>query len=235
MSETLLIFLLYILVVARVIIFKWPSVLPESVVTPDSSGNASSVNWVTELIDSIVYAGVAALFLIHFIVRSFWIPSGSMEHTLEIGDYILVNEVQYRISRPMRGDIAVFHPPAATYTGDKTDLIKRVVGIEGDVLEVKDGALWRNGEKLDESAFLYNNEPIDDIYPRPGATSVNAKGEIQEMHHGGHVVPKGCCFMMGDHRNNSADSRVFGDVPLENYVGRAEVIFWPLNRARILH
>ena len=202
MSETHLIVLLYILTLIRLVTYLKPTLLSETLQRQVSEG-----------IDSIVYAGVAALFLIHFVVRSYWIPSESMTKTLLVNDYILVNEVQYRISRPMRGDIAVFHPPK-NYTGDKTDLIKRVVGLEGDVIEVKDGALYRNEAKIEEAGYVW--EPIDNYFPP-------------------HRVAPGCCFMMGDNRNNSHDSRYFGDVPLENYVGRAEVIFWPLNRARILH
>ena len=202
MSETHLIVLLYLLAVIRLITHIRPGMLGEGI-----------QRQMSESIDSIVYAGVAALFLIHFVVRSYWIPSESMTKTLLVNDYILVNEVQYRISRPMRGDIAVFHPPQ-NYKGDKTDLIKRVIGLEGDVIEVKDGSLYRNDAKVEEKDYVW--EPIENYFPP-------------------HRVAPGHCFMMGDNRNNSHDSRFFGDVPLENYVGRAEVIFWPLSRARILH
>ena len=140
-----------------------------------------------------------------------------MRPTLLENDYILVNELEYTFSRPMRGDIAVFRPPDR-YEGDKPDLIKRVVGIEGDVLEVKDGRLWRNGIELDEP---WVKEPIDGRWPPEGEKP--------------HVVAQGCCFMMGDNRNNSSDSRVFGDVPLKNYVGRAVVIFFPPRRMGLLH
>ena len=202
MSETLLIYVLYLLTALRIVTFVRPQILERE-----------RLRTVNEFVDSIIYAGVAALFLIHFVVRSFYIPSESMTKTLLINDYILVNRVQYFFAKPTRGEIAVFHPPAASYTGDKTDLIKRVVGIEGDVLEVKGGFLWRNGQKIEEP---WVGESIDGDF-------------------GPHTVAKGCCFMMGDNRNNSADSRVFKDVPLENYVGRAEVIFWPLKRAGRLH
>ena len=202
MSETHLIVILYILVLVRIVLFFQPVLL-----------TAPRRRYINETIDSIVYAGVAALFLIHFVVRSFYIPSESMVSTLLVNDYILVNELQYKFAKPHRGEIAVFHPPKETYTGDKNDLIKRVVGIEEDVLEVKDGVLWRNGEKVDEP---WLREPIEGYYPP-------------------HRVKKGHVFMMGDNRNNSHDSRFFGEVPLQNFVGRAELIFWPPQRIGLLH
>ena len=118
MSETHLIYLIYLLVLFRLV----------SHLSPQLIGKTATRRSVHETIDSIVYAGIAALVLIHFVVRSFYIPSGSMIPTLLVNDYILVNELEYTFSRPMRGDIAVFRPPDA-YGGDKPDLIKRVIGI----------------------------------------------------------------------------------------------------------
>lgn len=164
------------------------------------------------MMDSIIHAGIAALFLIHFILRSFYIPSPSMVRTLLVNDFIIVNELQYLVAKPQRGEIAVFRSPQPT-SPDHIDLIKRVVAVEDDVIAVHDGALYRNGEKVEEPWIW---EPI--------------RGEFPE-----HRVAKGCCFMMGDNRNNSGDSRVFGDVPLENYIGRAELIFYPFSRAGLLH
>jgi signal peptidase I len=160
-----------------------------------------------EFIDSIVQAGVSALLLIHFIVRSYYIPSGSMIPTLQIKDYILVNELQYQFSSPARGDVAVFHPPDS-YHGDKEDLIKRVVGIEGDTIEVRGGKLYRNDLPVVEP---YIKEDIAQDFPA-------------------YRVKPGHVFMMGDNRNDSYDSRYWGDVPLKNYVGKAEFIFFPLHR-----
>lgn len=166
-----------------------------------------------ETIDAIVWAGVVALLLIHFVVRSFYIPSESMVPTLQINDYILVDELLYKASRPSRDEIVVFHPPEESYDGDKTDLIKRVVAVEGDTVEVKDGHLWLNDLELDESFIA---DSMDGDFPKT-------------------TVEPGHIFVMGDNRNNSRDSRYIGQIPLENVVGRAELIFWPPRRAGLLH
>lgn len=166
-----------------------------------------------ETIDAIVWAGVVALLLIHFVVRSFYIPSESMVPTLQINDYILVDELLYKASRPSRNEIVVFHPPEESYDGDKTDLIKRVVAVEGDTVEVKDGHLWLNDLELEENFIA---APMEEDFPKT-------------------VVKPGHIFVMGDNRNNSRDSRFIGQVPLDNVVGRAELIFWPPRRAGLLH
>lgn len=205
MTETVLIYILILLTVARLVFHLQPALL----------GSFSKVMQakVREFIDSIVWAGVVALLLIHFVVRSFYIPSGSMLPTLEINDFILVNEMLYEFTDPARGDIVVFHPPEEGYTGDKTDLIKRVVGIAYDKLEVKDGKLFLNDMEMDEP---FIKEPIERDF-----------GPI--------VVEPGKVFVMGDNRNDSRDSRWIGQIPLENLVGRAEVIFFPFNRLRLFN
>lgn len=268
MSETLLIFVLYALAIFRVVTHFAPNLL-----------QPSWRNQINEIIDSVVQAGVAALFLIHFALRSFWIPSESMVPTLRINDYLIVNELQYLIANPQRGDVAVFHPPAGK--SDKTDLIKRVVGIEDDLIEVKDGYLYRNGMKVTEPWLNGPLEVRDGVVFRKGyeLNEPDFKGPVEfkdgtllrkgqkisepwlkgtvefkdgylycdgtrvaqpwnegpiESNFPEHRVAKGCCFMMGDNRNNSHDSRYIGDIPLKNFVGRAEVIFFPFARVKSL-
>lgn len=208
LSDTKLLILLYILVGVRIVLHLLPR-------GPIVGWAARSRQWVEETIDSLVPAGVTALAVIAFLVRPYYIPSGSMEHTLEISDLILVDKLIYRVSNPNRGDIVVFHKP--TDPPDAPALIKRVVGIAGDTLEVKDGKLWRNGQQVDEP---YVHAPIDD----------------NPLFQGPMLVKPGHLFMMGDNRNNSQDSRFWGQLPLENVVGRAEVIvypFWPFGQNRV--
>src|ERR687894_528861 len=138
-----------------------------------------------------------------FIVEAFYIPSESMVPTLEIGDRVLVNKFIYRFTEPERGDIVVFE----SVNGGEEDLIKRVVGVAGDEVEVRNGTLLVNGEARKEP-YLNRNLPFNDSY-------------------GPSEVPEGHVFVMGDNRANSADSRVFGPLPIENIEGEAFVRFWP--------
>jgi len=193
LSETQLFLVLYVLVGLRLVFHLYPKLLDET-----------WHQWQSELIDGMVVAGVTALLLINFVVRSFFIPSGSMEPTLQVDDYILVNEFIYRFVKPQRGDIVVFKPPeSANSNPDHRDFIKRIVGIEGDVIEVRDGALYRNGFRVQEP---YVAEPIFGDEPPV-------------------LVKPGHLFMMGDNRNNSQDSRYWGQLPEENVVGKAFLIF----------
>lgn len=210
MTETTLIYLLTALTLARLICHIRPSLLASL----DRIARAKLL----EGVDSVVWAGVVALLLIHFVVRSFYIPSGSMLPTLHINDFILVNEMIYEVSDPVRGDIVVFHPPADPLAKpgkpqDKTDLIKRVVGLPNDKLKVQDGKLFLNGVAQDEP---YIQEPIFKDF-----------SEI--------TVPADHIFVMGDNRNDSKDSRYIGAIPFENLVGRAEIIFYPFNRIRVFN
>jgi len=164
-----------------------------------------------EYLDSVIVAGVTALFIIHFLFRTFYIPSGSMIPTLQIKDYILVNEFVYRLKEPARGDIVVFKPPPEANAGDK-EFIKRVVGLPGDKVAVDDGKVYINGNPLSEP---YVANPPD--YIMEAAT-----------------VPEGHLFVMGDNRPASADSHIWGYVPARNVIGKAVLILLPPGRARVL-
>jgi len=166
---------------------------------------------ILEYVDSIIIAGVAALFIIHFLVRTFYIPSGSMIPTLKIKDYILVNEFIYRLKKPTYGDIVVFKPPPEANAEGK-DFIKRVMALEGDTISVRGGKVYINGMPKDEPYVKY--EP-DYYYPPV-------------------KVPPGNLFVMGDNRPSSADSHVWGFLPAKNVVGKAIMIILPIQRIRLL-
>ena len=166
---------------------------------------------IKEYIDSFIVAGILATLIITYVARSFYIPSESMLPTLKVNDYILVNRFVYKMALPSRGEIIVFHPPHVKDPAN-TDFIKRVVALENDVVEVADGVLYLNGIPQDEP---FIKEPIDADFPA-------------------YRVPKGHVFVMGDNRNNSDDSRYWGPLPLENIVGKAFVIFWPVSRMGLL-
>ena len=145
-----------------------------------------------------------------FVMEAFWIPSGSMIPTLEIGDRVLVNKFIYRFTEPKRDDIVVFQ----SVDNPEEDLIKRVVGVPGDEIAVRGGRLILNGEPQKEP---YTNKKLPD-------RSFFAKT----------TVPKGHVFVMGDNRGNSADSRVFGPLPKKNIEGEAFLRFWPPHRIGLL-
>lgn len=142
-----------------------------------------------------------------FVVEVFHIPSESMSPTLEAGDRVLAAKFAYRLGEPNRGDLAVFESESGV-------AIKRVVGLPGDRVEIRDGVLFINGER--------RREPYVDY----GLTDSNFYGPIK--------VPEGHVFVLGDNRSNSRDSRAFGPVPLEDLEGRALLRVWPLSRAGTL-
>ncbi|MGM9991733.1 MAG: signal peptidase I [Candidatus Bruticola sp.] len=200
MREELLIVIIYILVLLRIGVFVFRKRL--------------SVVWkniLKEYLDSFIVAGIVAIVLITYIVRSFYIPSESMVPTLKVNDYILVNRFIYQMAKPSRGEIIVFHPPHVE-NPEETDFIKRVVAVENDVVEVAGGVLYLNGLPQDEP---FIKERIEADFPA-------------------YRVPKDHVFVMGDNRNNSDDSRYWGPLPLKNVVGKAFIIFWPISRQGIL-
>src|SRR5215212_5445443 len=141
-----------------------------------------------------------------FVMEAFWIPSGSMIPTLQIGDRVLVNKFIYRFTEPEQGDIIVFQ----SVDNPDEDLVKRVVGIPGDTIAEKNGTLYVNGKPQKEP---YTNKNLPD-------SSSFAKTTIPEDH----------VFVMGDNRANSADSRYFGPLPEKNIEGEAFLRFWPPDR-----
>lgn len=154
------------------------------------------------------------------VAAPFYVGSGSMEPTLHgckgcSNDRLLINKLAYDIGTPKRGDIALFEDQQPLVPPDDP-LIKRVVGLPGDTLEIRQGKVSINGEPLDEP--YVENDPC-----KPGHSRTCFFGPV--------TVPEGHYFMMGDNRTNSVDSRFFGPVPEDDVIGEALVRFWPVNRA----
>jgi signal peptidase I len=208
-----------------------------------------------ETIKVIAQALLIAFFVRTFLFQPFNIPSGSLIPTLLIGDYLFVSKYAYGYSKysfpfspdlfsgrvwgamPKRGDIVVFKVPK----DNATDYIKRVIGLPGDRVQMREGNLFINGE-------MVKREFVDSSREDEGAGYEHVVKHYVEMLPGGvthliqtfedaralsnntkeFVVPPGHLFMMGDNRDNSADSREWGFVPFENLVGRAEVIFFSI-------
>lgn len=166
-------------------------------------------NPIVELLKTLVSAAVLALGIRTFVAEARFIPSESMLPTLEIDDRLIVEKISYRFRKPRRGDIVVFSPTDILKQENyKEAFIKRVIGIPGDTVEVKNGKVFINNRQIDEQ---YIKEPPSYQYP---ATK----------------VPEGEYLVLGDNRNNSYDSHYWGFVPLENLIGRATVRFWPPSR-----
>jgi signal peptidase I len=196
-----------------------------------------------EFLASLAGVLVTGLFIITFILQAFEIPSASMENTLLIGDHVFVNRVQFapashwiqpivHYSQIHDGDIVVFLSPA------EPDLyvVKRIMGVPGDHIHLLGGAVYRNGQKLNEPYVLNTGfdpyDPYRDNFPDvPPSDYSNVTSEWkllmpQHIVNGDLVVPPDSYFAMGDHRDVSYDSRYWGFIPRENVIGRPMFIYW---------
>ncbi len=223
-----------------------------------SVGMKSAKSGLVETLVIVAEALAIAMFVRVFFYQPFNIPSGSMKETLLIGDYIFVSKLSYGYSKfsfpfspeifsdrifsaePKRGDVAVFRKPNVP----SVDFIKRVVGLPGDEIQMREGQLFINGAavpKVPAGEFVTRGEDSSRLRPikvfeetlpngvKYKVLDSNANGQLDNT--GVYKVPAGNFFMMGDNRDNSTDSRVQGDsgvgfVPLENFVGRADIIFF---------
>jgi signal peptidase I len=171
-----------------------------------------------EYLEALAVALVLAFVIRTFVVQAFKIPSGSMLDTLLIGDHLLVNKFLYGtripftdkvilpIEEPADGDVIVFEFPEDT----SKDFIKRIIGAPGDVLEMKDKVVYRNGQKLDEPYVKHTDPGI----------------QARRDNFGPITVPPGKYFAMGDNRDESYDSRFWGFVDKDKIRGKAWVIYW---------
>ena len=192
-----------------------------------------------EYAEALAIAVLLALFIRTFVVQAFKIPSGSMKPTLIIGDHLLVNKFTYgikiplidrfiiQLDKPKRGDIVVFKYPK----DESKDFIKRVIGIEGDVVEIQSDILYVNGEKIDtEYVSKYIDEDISGA-ERYEESFGESKHYILDQYinyedFGPITVPENSIFVMGDNRDNSQDSRYWGFVSLNKIKGKALIIYW---------
>jgi signal peptidase I len=185
--------------------------------------------FLAELPFLLVAAVILTVLVKGFLIQAFFIPSRSMEPTLDVGDRVVVNRLAYRLGDPAHGQVVVFLRPTATGQDPprgplswarravaqglggtppgSEDLIKRVVGLPGDVIEGRDGYLWRNGRRVDE----------------PYLRTSTFTSEFEAVR-----VKPDHFWMMGDNREDSADSRVFGQVHRSALVGRAVLTVWPV-------
>ena len=170
---------------------------------------------VKETIETVVIAFILAMVIRTFVVQAFKIPSGSMRPTLEVGDRILVSKFIYRFNEPRRGDVIVFRSTEDA----KKDFIKRLAGKGGETIEIRDGKIYINDNPADSSElnskYYYNRD-------RYGA-------EGQKVY-----IPENNYYALGDNSASSRDSRYWGFVPKKNLLGKAFLIYWPVNRIRMI-
>ncbi|HXW92373.1 MAG TPA: signal peptidase I [Terriglobales bacterium] len=197
-------------------------------------------------VQSLLTTLVIAVFVITFVVQAFQIPSESMENTLLIGDYLLVNKLRYggggiadRILpyRPVeRGDVVVFHYPV----NPSQHFVKRVVGVPGDRIRLIEGTVYVRGVRLNEPYVRHSSRTRDafrDDFPRLNLAAPEVTNSWwREMHtlveDGELIVPKGYYFVLGDNRDESLDSRYWGFVPQENIIGSPLLIYWSVRSSQ---
>jgi len=173
-----------------------------------------------EIVETIVLTLIIFWVIQTFVAQPFRVQQQSMEQTLEPDQYVLVDKLTPHWDGYKRGDIVVFNPPKSWVLNDDQPFIKRVIGVGGDTIDIHDGSVFVNGTKLVEPyVFQENGQP----------QSTDALNEIDHW-----VIPDGQLFLMGDHRQNSSDSRAGGPVEISTVVGRAWLRYWPFDTLRIL-
>lgn len=180
-----------------------------SLTTQQSKSQPKTENFWVESLKTIAISAILALGIRTFIAEARYIPSGSMLPTLQINDRLIIDKISYDFTSPQRGDIVVFNPtPTLEQQNFHDAFIKRVIGLPGDKVEVKNGKVY------------VNNLPLKENY-------LEAKPNYQW---GAVIVPANSYLVLGDNRNDSYDSHYWGFVPRQNILGRAIFRFWPLNR-----
>ncbi|BAZ42945.1 signal peptidase I [Calothrix sp. NIES-4101] len=199
-------------------------------VSDQNSNQQPDNSWIAELLRTVVLSILLALGIRTFVAEARWIPSGSMEPTLHgttnqwEADKIIVDKLKYKFSDPQRGDIVVFSPTAELQKEDYQDaFIKRVIGLPGEKVELREGNVFINGKQLPETNYLSKDKERTSI-------EVCTSGKNPPFLYQPTTIPKGQYLVLGDNRTQSYDGRCWGLVPRENIIGRAVVRFWPLNK-----
>jgi len=180
----------------------------ETLSSPEGlSGRRKALRWLREVLETILPAVLIAVLINLFLAQATQVHGQSMEPTLHSNQRLVVEKVSYRFHGPRRGDIVVLKSPQSSEL-----LIKRVIGLPGEMVEIRQGQVYINGQKLDEQ---YLEKPTGG-------------------HWGPLIVPPLHVFVLGDNRSFSNDSRAFGMVPVKNIIGRAWLCYWPLNEVGVV-
>jgi signal peptidase I len=179
-----------------------------------SSAFASIGQFILSFLETVVVALVISIVLYIFIMTPHEVIGNSMHPTYKNGEYLMANKVTYRIKDPERGDVVIFK------YSDTQDFIKRIIGLPGDTVMLKDGQLYINNKRLDESNYL-----SDSVYTNGG--DFLKEGESK-------VIPEGEYFVCGDNRPHSSDSRTFGSVEKADIKGKAWIVYFPFSEFRVV-
>jgi signal peptidase I len=163
---------------------------------------------VREIVETLVLT-ILIFFAIRFVIQSYHVSGISMQPGLVDGQYVMVNKMAYLLHGPERGDVIVFHNPQKP----NEDLIKRVIGLPGDIIRTDNSHVWINNVLLNEAYISSPSNPETGIW----------------------TVPQGQYFVLGDNRPISEDSRYIGSIPTDYIVGKAVIIFWPINQIHSIH
>ena len=175
-----------------------------------------------EIVETLALTLIIFFVIQTFVAQPYKVQQRSMERTLEPEQYVLVDKLTPRVDPFDRGDIVVFNPPSSWAQADGTPFIKRVIGEGGDTIKIADGKVFVNGTAITED-YVYADVPggpPQETFAAPDQDSW--------------VIPEGELFLMGDHRSDSADSRVFGPVEIDQVIGRAWLRYWPLDTFGIM-
>lgn len=167
-----------------------------------------------DIAETLVIALAIVVFIYLFIASPHEVIGRSMEDNFFDGEYLLADKISYFVGDPKRGDVVIFKH------SDTQDYIKRVIGFPGDKIEIRDGYVFVNGDKLDESNYLDKN-----VYTDGGREL--AEGEV-------YTVPKDTYFVLGDNRGASSDSRSFGAIDQNTVKGRAVLVYWPFSHLKVV-
>ncbi len=185
------------------------------------SKSSDQESWWLEAVKTVGLSLLLAFGIRSYVAEARYIPSGSMEPTLQINDRLIIEKVSYYFRKPQRGDIVVFNPTKTLRAqGVKDAYIKRVIGVPGDRVALQQGGVYINGHRLSED-YVYN-KPTSVEFCTPDPESAFLAKPVK--------IPTGTILVLGDNRTNSLDGRCWGLVAKEDLVGRASFRFWPINQ-----
>ncbi|WP_270171901.1 signal peptidase I [Paenibacillus sp. SYP-B4298] len=203
-----------------------PSDTGEGILQPEGPPARSSQTKreAMEWIKALAIAALLVLVIRTFLFSPFIVDGPSMKPNFQSGERVIVNKILYDIREPKRGEVVVFHVPQ-----ENRDFIKRVIGVPGDKVKLEGDRLYINGELVEEP---YLKEAIEQA--RANNSNYNTAENFPNAYVQSDIVPDHMILAFGDNRSNSKDSRMIGYVSMDELVGRADIIFWPLNELKFV-